>query len=282
MYIEKLKIFSTSFTENLAYNLKKILEPSICCKVFIRKLNKSDIVNLDNHEFLFIFSPHNLISVDISYELPYNKYFLYQTEQLNTEERKEKYFNSPKNISKRVFFWSENIFDYSKNNINLFKEKSSTYLPFAIENLDKKDYNKIYDISFFGKLNERREIILDTLQKLYPHLNIQHFENYYGNSITNIIKKSKIVLNLHYFDNSTLEVARLSEIIPYNTHIISESTNEKSLLEKFDFIYFIDEIEITSDKNGNIVFTMSKLLQIKNHIDNLLSSLEYNHEKKKI
>lgn len=278
MYIKKLIIFSTKFTENLALNIKNILTPFIECKVFIRKISKKDIINLQIHECFLIISPQGTIPRNLIKYLIYKNYFVYQTEQLNIYERKDKFFQSDMITT---FNWSYNIFDYSKKNLSINNKKTSTYLPFALNVIDNKNYQKTIDIVFFGTLNKRREIILDTIKMLFPDLVIEIYENIFGIQLKDIIKKSKIVLNLHYYENSLLEVARLHEIIPYNTHIISEKTFEKDLINNYDFVYFIDEIKINYNKNNNVVFNLSNLQPIKLLVEELLASENYNIEIKK-
>lgn len=101
-----------------------------------------------------------------------------------------------------------------------------------------------YDIFFYGHPNERRKRILDELSKVFGSgLKIGY--GYYGEKKLSHIARSKIILNLHYYEKTGLETCRINEILNMNKIIVSE----KSPLDKLnmglykDIVVFVDEID---------------------------------------
>lgn len=126
------------------------------------------------------------------------------------------------------------IWDYSVFNINwlqkkglgkLIKHMKIKYAPtleFKFENFP--DFEDI-DILFIGSMNERRQFIFDQLQKVAPHLNIIFRNNVWGIDKNELIARSKIILNIHYYLTGILETPRISQVVANDKFIISELSN---------------------------------------------------------
>lgn len=251
----------------------------------------------------------NNSSLDI---LPKNKYILYQIEQLNQT-------NNPINqsLSQNLLANSYSIFDYSKINLQYhpreFKENIKLLQPLIDEPVFKvnqpnnseelyiedlyikkfvnniiynvlKKYNYSIDILFIGTLNERRTKILNEL-KNYNSLNnlnyvIKIVSNVFGDKLTELIKKSKIVINLHYYPNAILEIFRIHDLLPYECKILSENPGneeEMNLVEKYGnvvrFFPVINDDLTNIDNmykliNDNLEAEID-LIERKNFIDNV-------------
>jgi hypothetical protein len=165
-----------------------------------------------NELFIILFS--HLLS-----ELPKpNKYIIYQLEQ----KKESKYITNIvlKNILNSLISW-----DYSHENItgfdNKYKQKLM-YQPVSIINLiQKTDIPIKYDLLFFGAFHKRRQDILQYFTEKKYNIFITH--EIFGEELYKIIQQSKIILNIHaYENNSVLEIARLNEVLPFNKLIISE------------------------------------------------------------
>ena len=273
--IKQIHIYTSRFVENFAFSLYFLLRPYFSCKLYNRQVTIQDIKNLKVDEYFFFISPQSTISKSsLEYLIP-NTYFIYQTEQLNTTERAEKFH---KNINMNKLLKNACcVFDYSKSNIMYYKyfyNNSPLYLPFLPCKMKiNNHYKKSIDILFYGSLNQRRYIIIEVLKKLLPHLHIEVNENLFGIELTKKIQQSKIVLNIHNYENPTLETARLMEALAYNTHIISEKTSETELLKEYPSVHFIDELidykekdTISIQKNNfdEIIEIINKCINIKN------------------
>jgi len=67
--------------------------------------------------------------------------------------------------------------------------------------------------------------------------------NVFGEKLNELIKKSKIILNISYYNNSLLETTRLNECLPFNNVIISESPKLNQDEQQYnDRVIFINPI----------------------------------------
>lgn len=117
------------------------------------------------------------------------------------------------------------IWDYSQRNIEHLKNigvHNVKYLRLGFQKELKRIINKTqkdYDVLFYGTLNERRQKILDELRKRKVNaINIIAF----GQSRDDFISRSKIVLNIHYFNAEIFENIRLNYLMNNAVAILSE------------------------------------------------------------
>ncbi|EOQ14622.1 hypothetical protein KOY_00220 [Bacillus cereus VDM021] len=74
-------------------------------------------------------------------------------------------------------------------------------------------------------MNERRKAVFDQLKKLAPDLNIIFKSNVWGILRNELIARSKIILNIHYYLTGILETPRISHAVANHKFIISETSN---------------------------------------------------------
>ena len=92
-------------------------------------------------------------------------------------------------------------------------------LPFHCNETDIIDTTSyVYDIFFYGTYNDRRAAILNVLKSKY---NIKIGFGVVEDERDNYIKSSKIIINLHYYDNAAIETARFNEVLKFGKLIIS-------------------------------------------------------------
>ena len=118
------------------------------------------------------------------------------------------------------------VFDYSKNNINRLKSLGVKNIHLckigyskSLENISPDKYE--YDFLMYGRPNKRRLDIIKKLNEL--GFNSIFLENTYGNKRDNIISKSKIILNIHYYEASIFEIVRISYLLNNKKYVISET-----------------------------------------------------------
>ena len=90
---------------------------------------------------------------------------------------------------------------------------------------------------------------------------IEIVEKVFGNDLIELIEKSKIVINLHYYPNAILELFRIHDILPYDCKIISElpGDGDDTIVNKYnDIVTFIPVIE---DDLSNIEQMYNKIDQ---------------------
>ena len=123
--------------------------------------------------------------------------------------------------SKGIIFW-----DYSNHNLDLLLTKLNVKgRLFEIgfqSNLQriKINDNKEVDVLFYGSLNNRREKIINSLLK--NNVKVKCLFGVYGKDRDDWIGKSKIVLNLHYYESKIFEIVRIFYLLTNAIPIVSE------------------------------------------------------------
>ena len=77
------------------------------------------------------------------------------------------------------------------------------------------------DVCFYGSLNERRIAVLQDLRKTGMKIAIP---NSYGWIRDDAIARSKIVLNMHYYESKVFEIVRVSHLLANRACVVSEGT----------------------------------------------------------
>jgi hypothetical protein len=175
--------------------------------------------------------------------------------------------------------------DYSQSNIDKFPEiikKKMMYFPIPLIPMNFLDYrvnlndNPENDILFYGSMNNIREKKLNYLQqKLYPKYNIR-ITNKFGKDLIDEILNSKIILNIHFYENAILETCRLNESFSCEKLVISEKPDMIDIANYNiyeDLVIFVDTIDEMYEKiinslelnNTKVKF---KYEQISNDIPN--------------
>ena len=270
--IKQITIFTSVYTLAVAERFKEYFSnKDILCKIINSHLD-NDAINecqTDRHHFLFIITPTAIIpKLDKTTRqpllaLPYKKYILYQTEQ----------FNQPniERIDNATLEGAYAIFDYTNVNLKYYNDnirpRAELIRPFIkwepTTQMDLDD--QTIDILFIGTLNERRRNILNAIQKWTTTCNLDyHIEivtNKFGQELDNIISRSKLVINLHYYPNAILEVFRLHDLLCYDCRIISEMPqhhDEKGLIQEYGSI--IDFVPVVDGLLTNINPLLSAIL----------------------
>lgn len=308
--IKIMYIYSTKFTLFFADNLKSYFESiNIESKIINSSISNIDIEECRNNPnlYFFIIGPQYFIKLSRDYilkttgkplnDLPKNKYIFYQIEQLNQTQ------NTMNSISELddLFEKSYAIFDYSTVNLKYYsdnlRENVKLLSPLIyqedinLESLQEDTFakeftNKIIDrslkiiknksemnILFIGTINDRREKILNRLKE--DGYNVKIISKTIEQELIEEIKKSEIVLNLHYYPNSLLEIFRIHDLLPYHCKILSENPGneeEMDLVEKYSNV--VSFFPVINDDLSNID-KMYKLI-----IDNLNNEIDLIERKK--
>lgn len=144
----------------------------------------------------------------------------------------------------------DEIWDYDQNNIDFLKSEYNLdaklhllqYTPEleCIPLMNKENYD--IDILFYGYMNEYRNNVINTLRSALPNKNIKTCMAW-GTELDSYIKRSKIVLNIHYYDTNRQEQARIFYLLCNNKCVISEisTTNYyKDLIIECDSTTLVD------------------------------------------
>jgi hypothetical protein len=198
------------------------------------------------------------------------KYIVYNFEQFTTDKIWDiSYIYFLKNAIYTIDYSILNIIRLSEYNIN------SYFLPYMPHKINKytKNVSKDIDILFIGNLNKRR---LEWLNQL-SNFNIKIINNIFFDNSLELLARSKILLNIHYYNGDTiLEVPRILPGLENNCIILSETSNE----EYYDNLYK-DIIKWTTKKNiiddiNNILTNYDKLIEINNEkFHHLTTNINY-------
>lgn len=149
------------------------------------------------------------------------------------------YVNNAQNIWE---FAVKNRSEYTNIQLNkIYYLMTPFYLNNKIDNKIKNNFETIYDVFFYGLENKRRKDILNKLSEIF---NIKIGFRIYGKARDDIIIKSKIIINLHYYDDCALESCRLNEILQYNKIIISEKPSESDWYNQSLYNNIVDFVDI--------------------------------------
>lgn len=148
-------------------------------------------------------------------------YVVIQLEQSSSPWFNETYWDTLRHAQAILEFSEKNISMLQENGIPLKKIFYFPITPNFSKPTIERDSNPTYDIGFVGALNDRRQKILDVLKKVYS---VNIITNKFGNDLELELKKCKLLLNLHYYEQDALETTRLTDFSKYSVPILSEDS----------------------------------------------------------
>lgn len=169
---------------------------------------------------------HIVICPQIFQQLP-EHYLAFQMEQsVSSRWFTDEYFERLRG--------AEYIFDYSMQNIhflhqNGFPFSQVYYLPIGLlpyQDDSVLEENFEYDVVFYGTPHcERRQLFLS---KLSEHFSVKIVSEVFGDELYEVLKKAKVIVNIHYYENALLETTRLYECLSLNRIVVSEMGSDQS------------------------------------------------------
>lgn len=223
-----------------------------------KKYMNNEEVELVNCNKDYIFTDNIYITFIPFDQLAPNKYIVYNFEQFTTNKIWDiSYINFLKNAIYTIDYSILNVIKLTEYNINSY---FLSYMPHKI-NKYTTNISKDIDILFIGTLNNRR---LEWLNQL-SNFNIKIVNNIFFDNSLELFARSKILLNIHYYEGDTvLEVTRIIPGLENNCIILSELSND----EYYDNLYK-DIIKWTTKKSiiddiNNILINYDKLIEINN------------------
>jgi hypothetical protein len=163
--------------------------------------------------------------------------------------------------------WNKNIFayvtnfevwDYSKRNIEKLNEIGVDRAKLFKIGFQKqlirldKSKKKDVDVLFYGSENERRK---DVLEKLVANgLKVKTLFGVYGKEKDAWVERSKLVLNLHYYNSQIFEIVRVFYLLTNSIAVVGEVNETTSI----DAMY---KQGIYATKYDDLVFGCMKLIK---------------------
>lgn len=170
---------------------------------------------------------------------------------------KEYYLNVGQLIYTKNLIWCKqmdlilngkfSILDFSPENINLIKERNINrkilYIPYLYNQTDPIfTFNsdiKIYDVCIVGSMTERRNNVYNILKS--AKIKVKYIHNSFGIKRDMEIAKSKILLNIHSYDNSNIiESIRCYPAIFKKIIVLSETSQYDKKIKINNFIIYTE------------------------------------------
>ena len=131
------------------------------------------------------------------------------------------------------------IIDYSVDNIEFLKAKGLPFNklyyvpPFAeFEGAVQAEQPRDIDVLFYGDdCCPRRQHLLEVARQ---HFNVVVVNNSFGPDVWNLIRRAKIVLNLHYYEGAQLEVVRIIEALALGARVVSETASDQERCNSYN------------------------------------------------
>jgi len=198
---------------------------------------------------------------------PANKRVIFQLEQsVNSRWFTQEYI--------KTLTSSSGVLEYSLTNIDFLAQNGLKYprvhyLPIGAsldQVIERNTKPKKYDFVFYGDCSssERRRSFLEKLQEKYT---VKICGNLFGSELYDIIKESKAVINIHYYEGALLEMPRICECISLGVPVLSEGTADQDDYPELEgAVKFFDQ--------GSIKSMMACALSILNNSETVSKTLE--------
>lgn len=162
-------------------------------------------------------------------------YLVFQLEQLAISDRfrRESYLSLLKNAI-AVMEYSQKNFEYLQS----YGINNCFYVPIFSKVQHLPNQEPLHDVLFYGSTSsEHRQ---EFLSKLGKDFNVHIAKSICGEQTIEAIHNSKVIVNLHNYDNALLESTRIFECLSAGAVIVSEDGNDQNEYDYLsDFVDFV-------------------------------------------
>jgi SAM-dependent methyltransferase len=125
------------------------------------------------------------------------------------------------------------IWDYCQGNLDIWKRMPCAFSPVKVEVGYVPELRRIaklpsslqdIDVLFYGSANERRKRIVENLRS--AGVKVHAVYGVYGRERDELIARSKIVLNVHYWESKLFEIVRISYLLANSKAVVSETSED--------------------------------------------------------
>ena len=153
----------------------------------------------------------------------------YQLEQLSVREG---WLTADR---EQVLHAASEIWDYSEDNVALLRAKGFTnvsHLPLGYPALQRichrPEEDKDVDVLFYGARNERRGAVLNQIRERFR---LRTLFGVYGEARDHWIARSRVVLNIHFYEMKVAEQVRLSYVMNNGCFVVSEGSERNGFAD---------------------------------------------------
>lgn len=199
--------------------------------------------NENSEGTFYVFGAH-IKSVDLSLlqDKKKVKYIIFQTEQIGSQFLDDKYYlKLLRDKTNIVLNWSEYLGAQLKRKYDIDSKGLFNYQ--FIE--QPKNNNRDIDFFFTGSPTPSRIEICKKIKKLYPNaLCIFDFKWSFDTmeKLTNILMRTKYVLNIPYYPDSVLETHRINKALTCGCKVISYPSNDDDLNDEYSKYIYLGNI----------------------------------------
>ena len=128
------------------------------------------------------------------------------------------------------------VWDFASSHVDWWRTRDvrAVYCPFgyapSMERITPRAEEDI-DVLFVGRMNARSREILDTIINNGLHVDV--FDNLYDTPLDQVIARTKVVLNLHYYEGAAFEIFRVGDLLANRKCVVSENGGGDFELEAF-------------------------------------------------
>lgn len=168
------------------------------------------------------------------------------------------------------------VFDYSLTNIAFLQEhqlpfKQLHYMPIGIlpssQPQQHTDFEYEYEVAFYGDPNcERRQLFL---KKLQENFSVKVISEVFGDELHALLKKAKIVVNIHYYENALLETTRIYECLSLNKLVVSEKGSDQNEHSELGGIVDFVEIDDVDSMIRRIAYWLSSPTEFESRLQKI-------------
>lgn len=175
---------------------------------------------------------HIVICPQAFHALPRN-YIAFQMEQLAISDR----YRNKRYLD--ILCGALAVVDYSLSNCeymikNGVPKERVFYLPIFSKIKEPHDNNLVYDVLFYGDIHStRRQKLLNQLKKDF---NLRIAFKVWGEKKFEELKKAKIIVNLHFYEDALLETTRIFECLQLGKIVVSEEGYDQDTYSHLDGI----------------------------------------------
>lgn len=135
------------------------------------------------------------------------------------------------------------IFDYAIDNVSALVErgvpwKQIYFVPIRPVKLARCTQTQDIDVLFYGDISSpRRQRFLNALKKKFD---VTIVSNTFGGELATLIERSKVVCNIHFYEDAILETTRIAESLSRGARVVSEEgfdqANQGDFEKLVDFV----------------------------------------------
>jgi hypothetical protein len=183
-----------------------------------------EVTDFDNPGRIIAFGANNISDPDGN--LPKNA-IIFNTEQVAATGVASQMTNF-RSYRKHV------VWDYSQSNIKMLASSGvkAIHCPIGYTPLMKRiepAAEQDIDVLFYGASNKRRQTVLHNM--LYHNVKVNWLFGVYGPMLDEMISRSKIVLNVHFYTPPVFEIFRCSYLWANSKCVVSEGGGQDAELE---------------------------------------------------